>query len=247
MLCFIYLFTHSLVQRYLQTTTAVVTNLAEPILRPTQAPLSECPESLRAILSRSPSSNMNRKQVIKGWMRLPSIWPFQQIRHGLFPLRRRGRHRLLDGFVETTRVRKWSRISKGEPHIAQVVNCHAGDDDEDVLVSEARDCLAETVVLDGVFGVKERGLYNWDVEGVGVGFECCQGMSQWYSIYRELIRLTALETRPNTMIQPSLHPLGFDPSGTQRIKHLLRNFRTPDIRILLFIVMTGEVIETKTG
>lgn len=109
---------------------------------------------------------MDREQVIKGWMRLSSIRPFQQIRHGLFPLRRRSRHRILEGFVETTRVRKRSRISKGEPHVAQVVNCHAGDDDEDVLISEARDCLAETVVLDGVFGVEKRGLYNWDVEGV---------------------------------------------------------------------------------
>lgn len=166
MLCFIYSFTHSLVQRYLQTTTAAVTHLAEPILRPTQAPLSERPQSLRAIIPRSPSSNMDREQVIKGWMRLSSIRPFQQIRHGLFPFRRRSRHCFLEGFVETTSVRKRSRISKGEPHIAQVVDCHAGDDDEDVLVSEARDCLAETVVLDGIFGVEERGLYNWDVEGV---------------------------------------------------------------------------------
>ena len=49
---------------------------------------------------------------------------------------------------------------------------HAGDDDEDVIVAEVRDGLAKAVVLNWVFGFEEGGLYDGDVEGVGVGFEC---------------------------------------------------------------------------
>lgn len=95
-------------------------------------------------------------------MRLSRIRPLQQLRHRLLPLRRRGRHRVLQRLVEAHRVRHGGGITPRPAQITQVVHGHARDNDEDVLVTERGDCLAETVVLDRVLSVEERGLDDGD-------------------------------------------------------------------------------------
>lgn len=61
---------------------------------------------------------------------------------------------------------------------------------------------------------------------------------------RKLI-LTALETGPDTMIEPSFHPFSFNPSFAQGTKHLLRYFGTPNVREFFFVVMVRESIEAE--
>lgn len=43
------------------------------------------------------------------------------------------------------------------------MHCHPGDDDEDVLIAEFGDGLAQTVMLGGVFCVEEGDLDNGNV------------------------------------------------------------------------------------
>lgn len=96
-------------------------------------------------------------------MSLPCIRSLQQLRHSLFPVRRGSCHCVLESLVKAGRVRERSGITEGEHHIAQIVDCHARSDDEDVVVSEVRDCLAQTVVLNGVLGFEQRYLDDGDV------------------------------------------------------------------------------------
>lgn len=46
------------------------------------------------------------------------------------------------------------------------------------------------------------------------------------------------------MIQTPLHALGFDAVLLQHFQHFTRNLRTADIRILLFVIMVREAVET---
>lgn len=43
------------------------------------------------------------------------------------------------------------------------MHCHSGDDDEDILIAEFGDGLAQTVMLDGVFCIEEGDLDNGNV------------------------------------------------------------------------------------
>ena len=101
--------------------------------------------------------------MIKSRMRLAGIGSFKQTCHSLFPLSRRSSHSLLKRLVETNSVRQRARITKCKSHIAEVVDCHPRDNDEDIFLAEAGHCLPETVVLDWVFGVEEGDLDDGDI------------------------------------------------------------------------------------
>lgn len=101
-------------------------------------------------------------------MRLARIRPVQQLRHGAFPvLSRRSRDRIIKRLVKAHRVRHRSGIPPSELQITEIVHGHAGDDDEDVIVAERRQRLAELVVLDWIFCFEEGDLDDGDGEGVG--------------------------------------------------------------------------------
>lgn len=56
--------------------------------------------------------------------------------------------------------------------------------------------------------------------------------------------LTTLETGPYTVIQTSLHTLGFDVCFLKRMQDFVCNFLVPDIGIFLFIIVIREAVET---
>lgn len=101
--------------------------------------------------------------MIKSRMRLAGIRSLKQISHSLLPLSRRSGHSFLKRLIETNSVRQRTRITKCKPHIAEVVDCHSRDNDEDVVLAEAGHCLPETVVLNWVFGVEEGDLDDGDI------------------------------------------------------------------------------------
>lgn len=104
--------------------------------------------------------------MVKGRVSLASIRTLEEVRQSLFPLGRRFRRSILESFVEANGVRHGARVTECKAQIAQVMHSHAGDDDEDVLLAQTGDGLAETVVLIRVFGIEEGNLHDWDVQGV---------------------------------------------------------------------------------
>lgn len=158
---------------YLQT-AATISNIPESILRPAQTTLSQSPQPLCAVLTRSSSSDVNRKQVVKGRMGLSGIGPLQQLRHGFLAVLRGGGYSVFERFVEASSIRERSGIPKAVHHIAQIVDCHARCNDENIVFSEVGDCLPEAVVLHWVLSLEERNLDDRHVQGVFIGFECCQ-------------------------------------------------------------------------
>lgn len=100
--------------------------------------------------------------MVKIRMRLSRIRPLQQRRHRALPAPRVPRDRVLQRLVKARRVRQRTGVSPRELHVAEVVDRHAGDDEEDVFVAEGGERLAELVVLEGVFSFEEGDLHDGD-------------------------------------------------------------------------------------
>lgn len=104
-------------------------------------------------------------------MSLASVRPLCHLGQLRLSLARGCLHGRLECFIERDHVRQGLRGAVREAHVAQVVDRHAGADDDDVLVAQSGHGLAEAVVLVYVRAGVLAYLNDGDVEGVLFGME----------------------------------------------------------------------------
>ena len=95
-----------------QLQDARIFQFPKPILRPAHTPILQRPQPDTSIVPRSPSPNMDRKQMVKERMSLARIRSLEEVCHGLLPFVGGSGNGVFEGFIKTNGIGQWCRVSE---------------------------------------------------------------------------------------------------------------------------------------
>ena len=200
-------------------------HIAEPVLAPRHASLRKRPRLLAQILARGASRDIDGHEMVHPRMRLPRVRALGNSGHASLPLGRRRLNGLLQRLVKRHGVRQRGGLAPRLAQVPQIMDRHARADDDDVLVAQRGDGLAQAVVGIRVLIVEQADLHERHAEGVLLGVD------------------GDVEAREDAVVQAPLQPGGLDACVAEQAGDPGRELRAALARVLGLVVFGGEVVE----